>query len=77
MAHDRLNGDEMHLTHESLAVMLGVRRAGVTIALHEFESVALISTARSRITVLDRDGLRNAASGLYGIPEVEYARLLG
>jgi CRP-like cAMP-binding protein len=77
MAHDRLDGDEVHLTHEFLAVMLGVRRAGVTTALRELESAALISTARSRITVVDRDGLQTTANGLYGVPEAEYARLFG
>ena len=75
MAHDRLDGDEVHLTHEFLAIMLGVRRAGVTTALHELESAALISTARSRIAVLDREGLQKTANGLYGVPEAEYARL--
>jgi CRP-like cAMP-binding protein len=77
MANDRLGGNEMNLTHEFLAIMLGVRRAGVTTALHELETAALISTARSRIAVLDREGLRQAANGLYGVPEAEYARLFG
>ena len=77
MAHDRLAEDELHLTHEFLAIMLGVRRAGVTTALHELETRALISTARGIVTVLDREGLQKAANGLYGVPEAEYARLFG
>jgi len=75
MAHDRLGCDELHLTHEFLAVMLGVRRAGVTTALHQLEKAAVISTARSRVTVLDRRGLEESANGLYGVPEAEFERL--
>jgi DNA-binding transcriptional regulator YhcF (GntR family) len=77
MAHDRLERDEIHLTHEFLSAMLGVRRAGVTAALHQLESSALISTARGRVTVLDRDGLKDSANGLYGVPEAEFERLFG
>lgn len=75
MAHDRLVGDDLHLTHEFLAVMLGVRRAGVTTALRQLESTGLISTTRGCVTILDRDGLEENANGLYGVPEAEYARL--
>ena len=42
MAHDRLDSDAVPLTHEFLAVMLGVRRAGVTVALHGFERRGLV-----------------------------------
>jgi CRP-like cAMP-binding protein len=75
MAHDRLNGDDLHLTHEFLSIMLGVRRAGVTTALHQLEKAALISTARGCVTVLDRGGLEGSANGLYGVPEAEFERL--
>jgi CRP-like cAMP-binding protein len=75
MAHDRLERDELHLTHEFLAVMLGVRRADVTAALHQLEFSALISTARGCVTVLDREGLEESANGLYGVPEAEFERL--
>src|SRR5262245_18298432 len=71
MAHDRLEGDELHLTHEFLSVMLGVRRAGVTTALHHLECAGLISTGRCSVTVIDRDGLEQNANGLYGVPEAE------
>jgi CRP-like cAMP-binding protein len=77
MAHDRLEGDDLQLTHEFLSVMLSVRRAGVTTALHELEARALISTARGSITVLDRCGLEESANGLYGAPEAEFERLFG
>jgi hypothetical protein len=76
MAHDRLEGDELHLTHESLAAMLGVRRAGVTTALHQLEAVGLLSLQRSSVTIIDRDGLEKTANGLYGVPEAEFERLL-
>ena len=77
MTRDRVDDDEMVLTHEFIALMLGVRRAGVTSALQAFESKALIETARSSITVKDRDGLEEHANGLYGAPEAEFERLFG
>ena len=77
MAHDRLDGDELRLTHEFLALMLGVRRPGVTVALHFLEGKGLIRSTRGLVTVLDREGLEEVADGSYGVPEAEYARLFG
>jgi CRP-like cAMP-binding protein len=77
MAHDRFDTDDLPITHEFLSVMLGVRRAGVTLALHRLDSVGLISTARGCVTVLDRQGLQERANGLYGVPELEFERLFG
>ncbi|MDX2204155.1 MAG: Crp/Fnr family transcriptional regulator [Hyphomicrobiaceae bacterium] len=77
MARDRLECDRMALTHEYLALMLGVRRAGVTAALHKFEQKALVTTARRSVTIIDRVGLEQIANGLYGAPEAEYERVLG
>ena len=77
MARDRLDSDEMILTHEFLALMLGVRRAGVSEALRAFEQRGLVKTARGSVTILDRDGLEECANGLYGTPEAEYERLFG
>jgi CRP-like cAMP-binding protein len=77
MTRDRVDDDEMVLTHEFIALMLGVRRAGVTSVLQAFESKALIETARGSVTVRDRDGLEEAANGLYGAPEAEFERLFG
>ncbi len=76
MAHDRTPGDELHLTHEFLALVLGVRRAGVTIALHQLQSDGLILMARGSIQILVREGLELAAAGFYGGPEREYERLI-
>jgi CRP-like cAMP-binding protein len=75
MAQDRLGTDEMLLTHEFLALMLGVRRAGVTTAQHHFVEKGLIKTTRGSVTILDRDGLVESADGLYGQPEAEAERL--
>jgi CRP-like cAMP-binding protein len=77
MAHDRMDGDEVPLTHEFLSVMLGVRRAGVTVALHGFEKAGLIATRRGKITVTDRTGMERLAGYFYGVPEAELQRLLG
>jgi CRP-like cAMP-binding protein len=74
MGHDRIQEDEFPITHELLAVMLGVRRAGVTIALHEFEGRGLIRSLRGRVRIVDRPRLQRAANGFYGTPEAEYDR---
>lgn len=77
MAHDRIDGDELPLTHEFLSLMLGVRRPGVTEALHALTEVGMIRAGRGHIVVLDRQGILARANGLYGVPEAEYERLLG
>ena len=77
MAHDRLDGDELPLTHEFLALMLSVRRPGVTVALHLLESRGLILIKRGLIQIVDREGLEELIGGMYGIPEAEYRRLTG
>ena len=75
MAQDRIGAPELFLTHDFLALMLGVRRAGVTVGLQHFEMQGLISTTRGSVTILDRDGLIESANGLYGGPEAEFERL--
>jgi hypothetical protein len=77
MVHDRVAGNELVLTHEFIALMLNVRRAGVTEALHGLSRKGLVSAKRGRIAVNDRAGLVASANGLYGIPEAEYLRLTG
>jgi len=77
MCHDRVDGDELATTHEFLSLMLGVRRAGVTVALQALEERGLISTKRGQIVVLDRAGLEAVAGGSYGAAEAEYERLIG
>jgi CRP-like cAMP-binding protein len=76
MAQDRIaTQDELELTHEFLSLMLGVRRAGVTVALQHFELKGLVTTRRGFIVIRDRKGLEESAHGLYGAPEAEYERL--
>ncbi|HZQ41263.1 MAG TPA: Crp/Fnr family transcriptional regulator, partial [Rhizomicrobium sp.] len=77
MAHDRMIGDAVPLTHEFLAVMLGVRRAGVTVAIHGFERRGLVTTRRGQLTVVNRVGIEQIAGSFYGTPEAELRRLLG
>ena len=77
MAHDRVSGATVLLTHEFLALMLAVRRAGVTEALQALVAQGLIKAARGSVTVLDRKGLETSAGDSYGVPESEYRRLLG
>jgi CRP-like cAMP-binding protein len=65
LARDRVDTDELVLTHEFLALMLGTQRPGVTIALHALERAGLITTARGRITILDRKSLEENCNGTY------------
>ncbi|WP_062017980.1 Crp/Fnr family transcriptional regulator [Aureimonas sp. AU4] len=76
MCHDRLRTDDMRLTHEFLALMLGVRRSGVTNEIHILEGEHAIRANRASIRVLDRQKLIDIADGCYGVPEEEYARLI-
>ena len=64
MAHDRTHDDILFLTHEFLALMLGVRRAGVTEALQSLKRQQLIDTGRNQIVVRHRNGLERLARGL-------------
>lgn len=75
MAHDRCNSDVLPITHDFLAVMLGVRRPGVTVALNELTTKGVIRTTRGHVEITDRQGLEDTANGSYGVPEAEHARL--
>jgi len=77
MAHDRVDGNSLPLTHEFLSLMLGVRRAGVTEALHALESKGLIRSSRGAIVVRNRKGIERSAGGTYGVAEKELRRLVG
>jgi len=77
MAHDRVTGDELLLTHEYLATMLGVRRPGVSLAAAALEEAGLIEYHRGRILVRDRRGLEAAACECYAVVNHESYRLLG
>jgi CRP-like cAMP-binding protein len=77
MCHDRVEDDDIPLTHEFIAMMLGVRRPGVTVALHVLEGMQVIRAKRGLITVLDREKLEELADEAYGLSETEYTRLMG
>jgi CRP-like cAMP-binding protein len=77
MAHDRLGGGELSLTHQFLAMMLGVRRAGVTMTLQDLERNSMLDRRRGKVVVVDRQGLERLAGDSYGMPEAEYRRLIG
>ncbi len=67
MTQDRMCLEHMHMTHEFLGRMLGVRRVGVTTAARSLQSRRLIRYSRGDITVLDRPGLEQAACSCYGV----------
>jgi CRP-like cAMP-binding protein len=77
MCHDRVEGDEIAITHEFLGIMLAVRRSGVTVALHALEGASAIKARRGLVTVTGRERLLEIADGSYGGSEAEYRRLIG
>ncbi len=68
MAADRTDDSALSLTHEFLAIMLGVRRSGVTVALQGLERTGLISHKRGVITIVDREALESSSNGAYVRP---------
>jgi CRP-like cAMP-binding protein len=77
MTHDRTHADQLHLTHEFLSSMLGVRRAGVTLAAKALQSRGLIDYQRGRVTVRDRPGLEEASCRCYATDREIYDQMLG
>ncbi|MGV3726359.1 Crp/Fnr family transcriptional regulator [Hydrogenophaga sp.] len=73
---DRLKGDDLVMTQELIANMLGVRREGVTEAAVKLQKLKLIRYTRGRITVLDRTGLEERVCECYAVVKKEYDRLL-
>jgi CRP-like cAMP-binding protein len=67
LTHDRVEGDDLFVTQEFLSIMLGVRRAGVSVAAATLQSGGLIEQARGRIRVLNRAGLEAAACHCYDV----------
>ena len=72
---DRLPGQEMTMTHELIASMIGVRREGITEAAGNLQILGLISYRRGHITVLDRLGLESTVCECYGVVKKESHRL--
>jgi CRP-like cAMP-binding protein len=77
MTHDRMQSDEFLLTHEFLAMMLGVQRTGVTAAAGALQRAGLIRYKRGNVTIIDRRGLIESSCECYGISKKEFDRLLG
>jgi CRP-like cAMP-binding protein len=75
MSEDRL-GHELPLTHDFLALMLGVRRPSVTDALHVLEGEQAITAERALIKIRNRSKLESLAGDAYGAPEAEYRRVI-
>jgi hypothetical protein len=73
---DRLQGNELVMTQELIANMLGVRREGVTEGALKLQKAGLIRYARGHITVLDREGLATRCCECYAVVKKEYDRLL-
>ena len=73
---DRLQGNELVMTQELIANMLGVRREGVTEGALKLQKAGLIRYARGHITVLDRPGLEQRTCECYAVVKKEYDRLL-
>jgi CRP-like cAMP-binding protein len=73
---DRLDGNQLAMTQELIANMLGVRREGVTEGASKLQAAGLIKYARGRITVLDRPALEARTCECYAVVKKEYDRLL-
>jgi CRP-like cAMP-binding protein len=76
LSMDRLRGNELVMTQELIANMLGVRREGVTEAALKLQAAGLIQYARGHITILDRPGLERRTCECYAVLKKEYDRLL-
>jgi CRP-like cAMP-binding protein len=77
MAHDRSQGNDFPMTHEFLSMMLGVRRAGITVAAGALQKAGLIRYNRGRIEVIDRPCLESISCDCYGIVRRSQDHLLG
>ena len=73
---DRLNSNQLVMTQELIANMLGVRREGVTDAAGKLQKLGVIQYARGQITVLDRPQLEKLSCECYGVVKKETDRLL-
>jgi len=77
MCQDRIGGDELYLTQEFIAQMLGTRRSGVSEAAILLQAAGLIRYSRGHITILDRERLEEFSCECYEVVRAEFERLLG
>jgi hypothetical protein len=73
MIRDRAHGNAFHVTHAGLAHVLGVRRAGITLAAGSLQKRLLIRYVRGELQILDGAGLERAACGCYAADKQIYA----
>lgn len=77
MNHDRVPGDEIHITQEFLADMLGVHRPSVSLIARQFQQLGLIKYSRGLVTILDRPGIEDVCCECYGVVRKQFERALG
>ncbi len=77
MCQDRAHSTELELTHEAIALMLGARRAGVTVSAGLLQDEGVISYRRGQITVTDRAGLEAMSCECYLLMKKEFDHLVG
>jgi CRP-like cAMP-binding protein len=77
ICRDRLGRDELPITHQTMSLMLGVRRATVTEAAGALQREGLIRYRRGMVSLVDRPGLETTSCECYGIVRREFDRLLG
>lgn len=77
MNHDRVPGDEIHITQEFLADMLGVHRPSVSLIARQFQQLGLIRYSRGLVNILDRPGIEDASCECYGVVRKQFERALG
>lgn len=76
MYHDRVGLDDLPLTHENMSIMLGVRRASITHAIHILEGEGWIRAQRGLVTIRDRHGLEGYCGPFYGVAESRYDQIM-
>jgi len=77
MIHDRIEGDQIEISHDLLGQMLGSHRPAVTDAMHLLQGTGAIRNKRKSIIIKDREILERAAGPIYGPAEKEYERIMG
>jgi len=77
LSHDRVQGDELQLTQEYLADMLGVHRPSVSLIARRFQKAGLLDYHRGTVRILDRAGLEQSACECYAVVRKQFARALG